>query len=33
MLTCYILDSLLVYERIDAIDLAVEQSPDKITTL
>ena len=33
MLTCYILDDLLVYERTDAVDLAGELSPDKITTL
>ena len=33
MLTCYIVDDLLVYEGTDAVDLAVEQSPDKITTL
>ena len=33
MLTCYIVDDLLVYEGTDAVDLAVEQSADKITTL
>ena len=33
MLTCYTVDDLLVYEGTDAVGLAVEQSPDKITTL